>query len=356
MSMFGNMLGADETLFRDAVALDYDYIPKKIPFREGQQQGIADCIKPLFQKRNGKNVVITGKPGVGKTVALRKILNELEDTSDNITPIYINCWQNNSTFKIFLAICDELDFKFTQNKRSEELFKMVRTALNKKSAVFVFDEIDKIEEYDFLYTILEEIYRKTIILISNRSDWLANLDPRVKSRLIPETIEFLAYNENETKEILKERLKFAFIDNAWEDDAFHTISNKAYKLEDVRTGLYLLREAGNIAESKSSKKITNDHAEDAIKKVSDYSVNAEENLEDDKRLILDIVKEKNGEKIGDLFKEYEVRGGKAGYKTFTRRIKSLEDGKFVITKKKTGSEGNTTIVKYSDVSKKLTDF
>ena len=356
MAVFSGMLGADESLFRDSVALDYDYIPKVIPFREGQQKAIADCIKPLFQKRNGKNVVITGSPGIGKTVALRKILNELEESSDEITPIYINCWQNNSTFKIFLAMCDALSYKFTQNKRSDELFKIIKSAVNKKSAVFVFDEVDKIEEYDFLYSILEEIYRKTIILISNRKDWLSNLDPRVKSRLIPETIEFLPYTQDETKSILKERMKFSFIDNAWEDSAFDIVAEKAYKLEDVRIGLYLLRESGNIAESNSSKRITKDYALKAIEKVKEYSLNEKEDLQDDNKLVLDIIKEKSGEKIGDLFKIYEERGGSGSYKTFTRRIKDLEDGKFIATEKKTGSEGNTTIVKYSDVSRKLTDF
>ena len=35
------------------------------------------------------------------------------------------------------------------------------------NAVFVFDEIDKLEDYDFLYTILEDIYRKAIFLITS---------------------------------------------------------------------------------------------------------------------------------------------------------------------------------------------
>ena len=129
----------------------------------------------------------------------------------------------------------------------------------KDSDKLIISGFRNIEEYDFLYTILEEIYRKTIILISNKKDWLKDVDPRVKSRLIPETIEFKAYNEEETNNILKERLRFAFVENVWEDDAFNVISNKTYSLEDIRTGLYLLREVGNIAENKSSKKMSPHH-------------------------------------------------------------------------------------------------
>ena len=40
-SIFKDMLGSDETIFRDAVALDYDYVPKIVPFRDQQQQAIV---------------------------------------------------------------------------------------------------------------------------------------------------------------------------------------------------------------------------------------------------------------------------------------------------------------------------
>ena len=91
MGLFENMLGDKESVFRDSVALDYDYVPKLVPFREKEQQHMASCIKPLFQKRNGRNLLIVGKPGVGKTVACKHVLRELEEETDEIFPIYINC-------------------------------------------------------------------------------------------------------------------------------------------------------------------------------------------------------------------------------------------------------------------------
>ncbi len=58
MGLFKDMLKGDETIFKDEIALDLDFIPSPIKFRENEQQHIATCIKPLAQNRNGKNNAI----------------------------------------------------------------------------------------------------------------------------------------------------------------------------------------------------------------------------------------------------------------------------------------------------------
>ncbi len=356
MGIFDNVLKGGETLFRDSVALDYDFIPKLVPYREKQQRYIANCISPLFSNRNGKNVLVHGPPGVGKTVAIKHVLKEIEEKTDDILPIYINCWEKNTSFKIIIGICEQLEYKFTHNKKTEELFAVIESILNKKSAVFVFDEIDKIEDHDFLYLILEKIYRRSIILISNYKEWIVSLDERIKSRMLPEMLEFQKYNEVEIKGILRGRIEYAFVQNAFMDDAIDLAAKKAAEIEDVRTGLYILRESGNIAEEKSSKKITFEHVKIAIQKLDDFSIKKKDELSTDERLILKIIKENSSKKIGNLFEIYQKNGGIGVYKTFQRRIKSLEKSKFISVKKVGGGlEGNTTLVTASK-TKKLSEF
>ncbi len=356
MGIFDNMLGSEESLFRDTVALDYDYIPKLIPHRENEQHYIASCIKPLFSKRNGKNLLIYGSSGVGKTVACKHIFQELEEKTDSVIPIYVNCWQKNTTYKIMLELCDQLEYRFTQNKKSNELFKVIKEQLNKKSVVFCFDEIDKAEDLDFLYSILEEIYRKTILMITNHKDWIFNLDSRLKSRLIAETLHFRPYSEAETRDILKQRMQYAFVPGVWQDDAFELVVKKTAELEDIRSGLYLMREAGNLAEDESSKKITIKHVQNAIKKLDDFSIKKSTDLDDELHALLDLIKVNSGLKIGELFTIYQKQGGKSSYKTFQRKIDKLEKGRFVSLEKITGGkEGTTTIVRYSKV-KTLSEF
>lgn len=361
MGFFNDMLNSGESLFKNSVALEYDYVPKVIPFREEQQRYIATCMKPLLNQQTGKNLLLHGPPGIGKTVAVKNLFTELEQETDDVIPIYINCWQKNTSYKIMLEMCEILGYNLTVNKKTDELFRVVKSILNKKSVVFCFDEADKIEDFDFMYMILEEIYRKTVIMITNYYDWLIKLDPRIKSRLTPDAIEFKGYNQVETRGILKERQGFAFHDNVWETNAFDLISIKTAEIEDIRSGIYLMREAGNIAEAQASKKITLDHAKKAIEKLDEFTIKNTADLEDETKFILSLVKKHSGSKIGDLHKLYQKEGGKSVYKTFQRKIAKLEKSRFVILRMTHGgSGGNTTIVEYVNAGnraeKKLTDF
>ncbi|MFC1728332.1 Cdc6/Cdc18 family protein [Nanoarchaeota archaeon] len=357
MGLFKDMLKSDETLFRNSIALDYDYIPKLIPYREVQQKHIATCIKPLFQERNGRNLFIYGQPGIGKTVACKHVLKEIEEEYEEVTPVYINCWQKNTTYKVLMEICDILGYAFTQNKKSDELFKVIKEILNKSSVVLVFDEIDKADDYDFIYFFLEEIYRKAVFLITNYKEWIINLDERLKSRLTAEMMEFKPYNLAETKGILKERVGSAFVPNVLAEKAFDTVVNKTAELEDIRSGLYIMKEAANLAEDESSKKITEKHVEGAIQKLKEFTIKKTSDIDEEMQSILDIVKFNSGKKAGDLFKVYQEQGGKSVYKTFKRKLDKLEKGKFIVQEKtEGGSEGNITIVKLAAEEKKLTEF
>jgi cell division control protein 6 len=356
MPLFKDMLKSEESLFRDEIALDYDFLPKNLPYRDKEQKYIAQCIFPLTQKRNGKNLLVHGLPGIGKTAAAKYVIRDLENETEEVIPLYVNCWKKNSTFKIITDFCDQLGFKFVQNKTKEELFDMIVKELNKKSAVFVLDEVDKLEDYDILYLLLEDVYRKTIIMITNYRKWVLELDERIRSRMNPEMMEFKAYNSEETKGILKHRLGYAFVPGVWEDDAFEIAAAKTAELNDIRQGLYILKEAGLAAEAESSRKINTEHVKKALAKIEDYHLKQPTDLEDEAKQILDIIKDNNSKKIGDIFNLYVASGGNISYKSFQRRINILEKEKFItVIKTQGGEEGNTSIIKLSQ-TKKLTEF
>src|SRR3989344_5691430 len=208
MSLFKDMLRNGETLFRDTIVLDYDFQPKLLKYRESEQMRFAVAIKPLLEGHNGRNVFVYGAPGIGKTTACKHVLKELEEETEEVLSFYVNCWKENTTFKIFIKICEDLGYKFIQSKKTSELFGLIQQKLNKKAAVFVFDEIDKLEDMDFLYTILEDIYRKSIFLITNYRDTYSELDERIRSRLATEFICFRSYSEAEIAGILLERRNY----------------------------------------------------------------------------------------------------------------------------------------------------
>lgn len=354
--IFKDMLGAEESVFKNVVALDFSFQPKLIKYREKEQFSIANCIKPLFAEQTGRNVLIYGKPGIGKTVAVKHVFKEIEEDYDEVVPLYVNCWTHNTSHKIVVELCDQIGYKFVQNKKTPELLKEVVSRFNKTSVVLAFDEVDKVEDFDFLYTLLEEVYRKSIILISNYREWFINMDERVKSRLSPEMLLFKEYNFNETKGILDQRRGFAFNTGVFSDDAFNVVIDRAYQNKDIRTGLHLMKESGLIAEDNSSRNVSLDHVKKAVEKLSELNVKDTAGLDDDASFVLNIVKLNTGRKIGDLFKIYQENAGKSSYRTFSRKISRLQEGGYVSVKKVSGgAEGSTSIITYQSV-KKLTDF
>lgn len=351
-------LPAGESLFKNEDSLDPEWLPKNLPFRETQHHQIASCIKPLLQSRTGRNCIISGAPGIGKTAAVKLVLKELEDNPDVNAPdiyvLYVNCWQKNTTYKIFVDFCEQLGYKFTQNKNTEDLFKIIQNIVNKKAAVFAFDEVDKVEDVDFLYHIYTDILKKTMLMITNHPQWYAAVDERIRSRLIPEKIDFTKYSRDEITGILRHRMDAAFSPNRWDEGAFEMIVDKTDSACDIRIGLHLLREAGMAAEDESARKVLSIHAERAMHKLSDFTIKPADALPEDARVILQLVKSQSG-KIGDLFKVYQDQGGAATYKTFQRRIETLEKGGFIETKKiMGGKDGTTTFV--SDKNKSLDDY
>jgi len=342
------MLTADECVFKNIHVLDFDYQPKLIRYRENHQFAIANSIKPLFKNHKGENVLVYGSSGIGKTLACTNILKELEEETDSITPIYINCWQHNTTYKIALNICEQLNYPFTNNKKGVELFKEIVERINKGSAVFVFDEIDKAEDLDFLYTITEHILKYSIILITNnKGKLLSSIDGRVRSRLFLECVEFKKYNLEETKGILKERVDHAFCKGCFENDAFNFAVEKTFDRGDIRSGLLILLKSGKYADGLSSKYVKIDHVEKILDKVDNYAIKGSSDLDEATRGILDLVKKNTGKTIPTLFKAYQTTGGDLGYRSFYRRIKALELNKYIaVTKVFGGKKGNTSKVEY----------
>jgi archaeal cell division control protein 6 len=357
MSLFKNMLRSGESLFRDTIVLDYDFQPKILKYRESEQKRFAIAIRPLLDGHTGRNLFVDGVPGIGKTTACKNVLRELEEETDQIYTFYVNCWKENTTYKVFAKICDELGFKFIQSKKTSELFDLIKGKINKQgaSAVFVFDEIDKLEDTDFLYTVLEDIYRKTIILITNYRDTFSTLDERIRSRLSPEFVTFRAYKESEIKGILLERQKYAFVQSCWDDDAFSDLSEKCTETGDVRIGLYLMRESGNIAEEKASRKITQIHVAQAIRKVDEFYIKPKEALGAEMLELLELIKSNSGKKIGELYQMFCDKGREMSYKSFQRRVAKLSEGKYINAEKKQDKQGNTTLLHFNTV-KKLSEF
>ena len=311
------------TIIKNEEILSYEYIPSVLPYRENQIQEIANSIKPMLYERSGRNLFVHGAPGIGKTASIKWVLRELSETTDEIVPIYVNCWNLKTKYFIFSEMANQLKISFTAGKSAEHILQQIIYKLKGRRAVFVFDEIDKIDDSDFLYQIVSSFPNSCIHLISNNFDYIVKIDPRIKSRLMLKSIEFKPYTLSEIYGILKERAKLALRKDSFDTALLKQIANITYNKGDVRVGLYLLRESAKIAESEGRRKIDKSHIKKAMESVLDKRID-EEKLNKDEQLIIKIVKGNNGEISGKLYELYTKKSGKLSYKSFKRYIKNLE--------------------------------
>jgi len=142
---------------------------------------------------------------------------------------------------------------------------------------------------------------------------------------------------------MDQRIGYAFKDGVVEPDAFEATVKKTYEMQDLRKGLYILREAGNLAEDKSYRKITMEQIASAIKKLDEFTINKEEQLNSEDKIYFWIIKKNTDTKTGELYKIYCKNGGSCSQKTFVRKLKELEKGKFITIEKSGGGAEETLL-------------
>ena len=123
--------------------------------------------------------------------------------------------------------------------------------------------------------------------------------------------------------------KYAFIiDDVLEEIAMYTVDNG-----DLRTGINLLRNCGNIAEANASREITMDHFNQAVDSlVSINVVQILDSLTDIERSLLELIVDSKenitaGE-LGEAFREKEM----VSYASFNRTLDKLEFVRLIDTK------------------------
>ena len=139
-------------------------------------------------------------------------------------------------------------------------------------------------------------------------------------------------------------MEHAFSVIAWDKNAFELVAKKTAEINDIRSGLFLLKESGLNAEEKSTRKITLENVKSALGKLEEFTIKKADTLDEESKNIFEIIKNNSGLKIGELFKIYQENEGTISYKTFQRKIAKLGEGKFVTLTKQTGAGGNTTII------------
>ena len=371
-----------ETIFLDRNVLSPHYIPANLPHREKEVEKIMKNLAPLLSGKRTNNLFIYGKTGTGKTASTRLVIEKLlgvkEKYKVNVDVIYINSKVINTKYQVLLKVIEHLESKenYLGYPFSHLYDKMLKTINKKKEHVIVIlDEIDRIKSLDdLIYTLTranDELSsgRLSIIGITNNVMMKKKLDPRTKSTLCEEEMIFAPYNAEQLEDILRQRVKQGFKEGAVDDSAInYAAALAAQESGDARYALKLILKAGEIADEKKEKRVTDKDVLKARKGVEEEIVmEAINTLPEHQKIMLyaiallskskahysrlDGTHEENILFTGEIYDKYESLCNQLGKEARSTRwgkeyINELEMlGLLTQTLSGKGMRGNTTLVR-----------
>jgi len=326
------------TLFKDERVLYPDFVPEKLPFRDEQVSELVFCLKPASIGRKPTNVFVYGKPGTGKTVTLKYVLNELEEYSDRAKGIYINCFEYSSRQSILFKLANSLGAAVPERGvSSEEVFSRIISILKttKLIPIIIFDEAEQLLKEDSTKNLLYDLSRIPeqqklllgLVFISNDSLFLSKIDDRVRSSLQCSVVPFENYSVPELKEILNSRTKFAFFDYALDKEVIALCAAHAFKLGgDSRVALSVLLKAGRLAERKNSKMVLVEHVRACFMQEKPVKIEVTSTLNAQEKDLLNFLTTKKQAESKDIYAKF---GANYSERTLRLAISSLEEKKLI---------------------------
>ena len=345
----------DVSLFKDERFLYPDFVPERLPFRDKEVGELVFCLKPASQGRKPTNVFVFGKPGTGKTVTLRFVLNELEEFSDRTKCLYVNCFELASKQAILSKLTNFLGYAVPARGISyEELFSKFVSVLRTKKVVpvVVFDESEQLLKNDELKSLLYDLSRLGeqqkltigLAFISNDNFFLSHLDDRVRSSLQCSSVPFEPYSPVELKEILKERSKYAFNEFALEEDVIPLCAAHAAKLGgDARVAVDLLLKAGRLAERENSKKVIVKHVRSSFMQEKAVKFEITSNLSEQEEEVLQFLKKRVGKEV-DSRDIYDALSKRFAERTLRLAISTLEGKGLIVAQKVSKGKGTSRVL------------
>lgn len=334
-----DMLGWDESVFRNEHVFEIDYLPETFHHRESQMETLKYALKPAVRGSRPLNVMAQGPPGTGKTTSVQILFDELRAQTD-VKAIRVNCQVNSTRYAIFSRLFEEVfDYEPPSSGISfKKLFSQVTEQLVDSDDVLIvaLDDVNYLfyesEASDTLYSILRAHEEQGgakigVIVISSDLDLdiLEELDSRVQSVFRPEDIYFPKYDETEIVEILQERATRGFHDDVITAPVLDKVGAlTAEQGGDIRVGIDLLRRAGMKAEMRGSRSVEKQDVEDAYENSKYVHLSRRlQELSDSETALVEVIADHDGEQAGEIYDRFNDETD-LGYTRYSEIINKLD--------------------------------
>jgi len=376
MVSFDQILSSKQAIFRDVSVLSPHFVPKVLPFRDMLITEIMTGLSPALKGKKPRNLILYGPTGSGKTVSMKRVMEEFQAQKTSASMFYLNCRIYNSRYRILQKVLKEHVPEIEKSGFGLPFLyeKLLELAGAGHQLIIVLDEIDMVKDLDDLvYTLTranDELSAGGISMvgISNKLNFKEALGTRSRSSLYETEMVFHNYTSEQLQKILSQRIKDGFQDGVVDSSAVNlTAAITAGDGGDARYALKLLLRAGEMAEQAGKKRVTDEDVEAARRKVElDLAAETIANLPDNHQMVLYAIARisLNGSRYsrlegmdesflfsGEIYEEYEAickRLRKRArtprwYKEYLNELEML--GLITTTPSSKGIRGHTTLIK-----------
>ncbi|MEK6842905.1 MAG: AAA family ATPase [Candidatus Micrarchaeota archaeon] len=356
-------------IFKNQGILLPEFTPSQLLHRENHLREIASSLKPALKNLKPQNLLLFGPTGTGKTSSVKLVFSQLQDFSNKIQCIYLNCWGYPTKQAVLSHIAEQL--KETLPRRGladDEIFHRIieRLKYEKKIAIIALDEIDRLmhkNEVDVLYDLsrADENHKQifAIIGITNSPEIYNSLDDRIKSSLGFRDLEFKQYSPQQLKDILKERARDSLIAGSYSEEVIALCAaNGAKNRGDARIAIETLLQSAMKADFANKSKIEISDVRDVMDKTSGASLMKNSaSMSENEQLLLEILKDakKKGTDLasGEIYEKFNAEKKKQKKEAVSERsilnyLQLFESARIISTELSTDTKsglGKTRIIK-----------
>ncbi|WP_254832967.1 ORC1-type DNA replication protein [Haloglomus salinum] len=334
-----DMLGWDESVFRDEHVFEFDYLPETFKHRDSQMETLKYALRPAVRGSRPLNVMMRGPPGTGKTTAVWKLFDELQGMPD-VRAVRVNCQVNSTRYSVFSQLFEGMfDYEPpTSGISFKKLFSQITDRLVEDDEVLVvaLDDVNYLfyesEASETLYSLIRAHEEHSgarigVVVVSSDLDLdvIDSLDSRVQSVFRPEEVYFPTYDEAEIVDILRERVDKGFREGVVGPQVLDRVAAlTADAGGDLRVGIDLLRRAGMTAEMRGSTTVEREDVETAYEKAKHVHLSRHlRGLSDSEADLLRVLADNQGKQAGEVYEVFEAETG-LGYTRYSEILKKLE--------------------------------
>jgi len=250
----------------------------------GRHEEISKLAKRLNGAVHGyspENVMIYGKTGTGKSLVSKHVCQRAQNAAQDgveIGTAYIDCAEDNTETQAISSLAAKLNDESSTGisvphtgLSTSKYYKLLWKTLDAQfdSVIIILDEIDLMNDDSVLMKLsrAEEAGKIDcsvgVIAISNKIQYVDNVNERVKSSFQHKELFFKPYDANQLREIMFNR-EDAFQDGVLSKDVIPlSAAFAAQEHGDARKAIDILRHAGEVAYEVGAEQVTEEHVRQA---------------------------------------------------------------------------------------------